>query len=57
MLLTTFFDTHESIKILTKAGFTEEQAEGGIKGTSMILCFSLTVFISCRKIWHTSYSS
>jgi hypothetical protein len=31
MLLTTFFDTHESIKILTKAGFTEEQAEGQIK--------------------------
>jgi hypothetical protein len=31
MFLTTFFDTHESIKILTKAGFTEEQAEGQIK--------------------------
>jgi Zn-dependent metalloprotease len=31
MFLTTFFDTHESIKILTKAGFTEEQAEGQVK--------------------------
>ncbi|KPA16119.1 hypothetical protein MHK_003686 [Candidatus Magnetomorum sp. HK-1] len=37
MLVTNIFDTHESFKVLTQAGFTEEQAEGQVKIISNLI--------------------
>ncbi|KPA09416.1 hypothetical protein MHK_010381 [Candidatus Magnetomorum sp. HK-1] len=37
MLVTPFFDTHENIKLLTKSGFSEEQAEGQVKVVSNLI--------------------
>jgi len=41
MLVSTFFDTHENIKVLMESGFSEKQAEGQIKIVSTLIESSL----------------
>jgi hypothetical protein len=37
MLITSYFDTHENIKLLIQSGFSEKQAEGQIKVVSNLI--------------------